>query len=158
MEKNSKLRDIILSTKQVAEMLGVNNADIYHYVKNEGLKTLRRTGKKLLFSKSEVIAWKPIFDIRQREKMAEESMKEKLLSVKEVVKFLNNNYSVSTIYSLVESGVFPCEREQHGKQTRYFFRKEDIFSHFYGKEMGEYAESQICDMLETPPATYENAA
>ena len=148
----------ILTSRDVAEMLGVKIADIYNYVKNEGLKTLRQTGKKLLFSKRVVDAWKPIFEKRQEEKLAEEAMKEKLLSVKDCVEYLENKYSASTIYSFCEAGTLPCIREQHGKQTRYFFREEELNFFFYGEEMGEYAESQICDMLETLPATIENAA
>ena len=132
----------ILTTKQVAELLGVKQQKVYQLIKGEKLPNVK-LGKYYCFFEDSILKWKETYDKKEAEKEAGKCLTIKALKIASIL-----GCSIARVYALVKNEGLPCVVERHGKSNRYFFNEEEFVIWLMGKENNKPIEEQIMEAVE----------
>jgi excisionase family DNA binding protein len=128
----------ILTTKQVAKLLGVKLYMVYTLIRTHNLPYIR-LGRNYVFLVSSILQWKETEDKRRAETAD-------TLSTKQIASMLS--VSIAKVYHLVRTQGLPCKVVKWGNRNRYFFIEEEVFIWLVSQEQNKPAETQITEMLE----------
>jgi len=129
----------ILTTKQVAEIIGVKPYGVYPLMKTDNLPFIE-LGRNYCFNEKSILQWKQTYD-RQQAKKAD------VLKTKEIASMLK--VSVTNVYTLVKKEGLPCEVVKRGNVNRYHFKEEAVVEWLLSKEKNKPAEEEIEALIET---------
>jgi excisionase family DNA binding protein len=120
----------ILTTKQVAELLGVHLNKVYSAIKKDGLPYIR-LGRRYKFIGEAVIRWKAEEPQREAERKAVREARG-IMSVSQTALMLG--VSSSKVYKLCKEQGLPHRKKAVGKRNRYDFHRDAITDWLFSQQ------------------------